>query len=183
MRLRWWRFVLMISLTLWHKVSPAFLYIHCMWFVGIQKFCRAKQTAVQELPQHACSYCNIHDPASVVLCNTCKKWFCNGRGSTSGSHIINHLVRSKHKEVSYTRVGGGLEPKQGDKLHKLINWNCCFSWGFGRQTQARSWCSYSRCSYLSNLLIVVHIFYKFIIFAVYYFNSMTNDIKRSFSVV
>ncbi len=25
------------------------------------------------------------------------RWFCNGRGSTSGSHIVNHLVRAKHK--------------------------------------------------------------------------------------
>jgi len=31
--------------------------------------------------------------------SSCRKWFCNGRGSTSGSHIINHLVRAKHKEV------------------------------------------------------------------------------------
>ncbi len=29
----------------------------------------------------------------------CRKWFCNGRGNTSGSHIVNHLVRAKHKEV------------------------------------------------------------------------------------
>jgi hypothetical protein len=27
----------------------------------------------------------------------CKKWFCNARGNTSGSHIVNHLVRAKHK--------------------------------------------------------------------------------------
>ena len=38
----------------------------------------------QELPYYACSYCGIHDPAAVVMCNTTKKWFCNGRGSTSG---------------------------------------------------------------------------------------------------
>lgn len=31
-----------------------------------------------------CSYCGIHDPACVVYCNTSKKWFCNGRGNTSG---------------------------------------------------------------------------------------------------
>lgn len=31
---------------------------------------------------------------------TCRKWFCNSRGNTSGSHIVNHLVRAKHKEVS-----------------------------------------------------------------------------------
>ena len=53
-----------------------------------------------DLPEHACRYCGIHDPASVVFCNICKKWFCNSRGSTSGSHIVNHLVRAKHKEVS-----------------------------------------------------------------------------------
>jgi regulator of nonsense transcripts 1 len=53
-----------------------------------------------ELHEHACRYCGIHSPACVVRCVTCKKWFCNSRGNTSGSHIINHLVRSKHKEVS-----------------------------------------------------------------------------------
>lgn len=69
--------------------------------------------------QHACAYCGIHDPAAVVQCLQTKKWFCNGRGNTSGilfvtlngivvvivivyisgAHIINHLVRSKCKEV------------------------------------------------------------------------------------
>ncbi|KAL6052356.1 ATP-dependent helicase NAM7 [Balamuthia mandrillaris] len=55
----------------------------------------------RELPEHACRYCGIHNPACVVRCNfpSCRKWFCNGRGHTSGSHIINHLVRAKHKEV------------------------------------------------------------------------------------
>ena len=38
----------------------------------------------EELPEHACHYCGIHDPASVVMCRTTKKWFCNGRGNTSG---------------------------------------------------------------------------------------------------
>ncbi|GAA6060133.1 hypothetical protein JCM10212_001430 [Sporobolomyces blumeae] len=54
----------------------------------------------RELPPHACSYCGIHNPASVVKCLICNKWFCNSRGSTSGSHIVNHLVRAKHKEVT-----------------------------------------------------------------------------------
>ena len=45
------------------------------------------------------SYCGIHNPACVVLCVTCNKWFCNGRGNTAGSHIVRHLVRAKHKEV------------------------------------------------------------------------------------
>src|SRR5271156_6502912 len=47
-----------------------------------------------------CRYCGIHSPSSVVKCLTCNKWFCNSRGGSSGSHIINHLVRSRHKEVS-----------------------------------------------------------------------------------
>jgi regulator of nonsense transcripts 1 len=45
------------------------------------------------------SYCGIHSPASVVKCLICSKWFCNSRGNTSASHIVNHLVRAKHKEV------------------------------------------------------------------------------------
>lgn len=53
----------------------------------------------KELPDHACAYCGIHSPACVVKCLGCKKWFCNSRGNTSSSHIINHLVRARHKEV------------------------------------------------------------------------------------
>ena len=53
-----------------------------------------------ELPDHACSYCSIYNPACVVQCLTTKKWYCNSRGNTSGSHIIQHLVRSKNKEVA-----------------------------------------------------------------------------------
>ncbi|XP_048651326.1 regulator of nonsense transcripts 1, partial [Marmota marmota marmota] len=59
----------------------------------------------KDLPIHACSYCGIHDPACVVYCNTSKKWFCNGRGNTSGSHIVNHLVRAKCKEVTLHKDG------------------------------------------------------------------------------
>ncbi|GAB2296615.1 Regulator of nonsense transcripts 1-like protein [Dionaea muscipula] len=51
--------------------------------------------------EHACRYCGVQNPACVVRCNvpSCRKWFCNSRGNTSGSHIVNHLVRTKHKEV------------------------------------------------------------------------------------
>lgn len=59
----------------------------------------------KDLPEFACKYCGIHDPSCVVMCNVCKKWFCNGRGNTSGSHIINHLVRAKHKEVTLHKDG------------------------------------------------------------------------------
>ncbi|XP_075154290.1 upf1 RNA helicase [Haematobia irritans] len=60
---------------------------------------------VDVLPNHACKYCGIHDPGTVVMCNNCKKWLCNGRGSTSGSHIVNHLVRAKHREVTLHSEG------------------------------------------------------------------------------
>jgi regulator of nonsense transcripts 1 len=60
---------------------------------------------VIDLPKHACAYCGIHDPASVLMCNHHKKWFCNGRGNTSGSHIVNHLVRAKCKEVTLHKDG------------------------------------------------------------------------------
>ncbi|KAF5395471.1 nonsense mediated mRNA decay factor [Paragonimus heterotremus] len=61
--------------------------------------------ATQQLPEHACAYCGIHDPACVVYSNTTKKWFCNGRGNTSGSHIVNHLVRARAKEVTLHKDG------------------------------------------------------------------------------
>ena len=59
----------------------------------------------RKLPDHACTYCGIHDPASVVFCLTSKKWFCNSRGNTSGSHIVNHLIRAKHREVQLHHDG------------------------------------------------------------------------------
>jgi len=59
----------------------------------------------QPVPGTSCSYCGIHDPATLVNCNICKRWFCNSRGNTSGSHIVNHLVRAKHKEVTLHKDG------------------------------------------------------------------------------
>ncbi|SPO20803.1 probable NAM7 - nonsense-mediated mRNA decay protein, ATP-dependent RNA helicase [Ustilago trichophora] len=60
----------------------------------------ADPASLLSLPEHACAYCGIFNPSCVVKCLICNKWFCNSRGSTSGSHIVNHLVRAKHKEVS-----------------------------------------------------------------------------------
>jgi regulator of nonsense transcripts 1 len=54
----------------------------------------------QKLPDHACVYCGIHSTGSVVKCTSTGKWFCNARSSGSGSHIVQHLVRGKFKEVS-----------------------------------------------------------------------------------
>lgn len=45
------------------------------------------------------SYCGIHSPGCVVKCLTCNKWFCSARGNGTSTHIVNHLVRARHKEV------------------------------------------------------------------------------------
>jgi regulator of nonsense transcripts 1 len=55
---------------------------------------------VQNLPPHACAYCGIHSTHSVVKCNACNKWFCNSKSNASGSHIVTHLVMSRHNQVS-----------------------------------------------------------------------------------
>ena len=41
----------------------------------------------KDLPKHACRYCGIHEPNAVLMCNVCKKWFCNGRGNTSSRYL------------------------------------------------------------------------------------------------
>lgn len=77
------------------------------------------QYCMRDLPKHACAYCGIHDPACVVYCNSTKKWFCNGRGNTSGSHIVNHLVRAKAKEVTLHRDG-----PLGETILECYNCGC-----------------------------------------------------------
>lgn len=77
------------------------------------------QFCIKDLPRHACAYCGIHDPACVVMCNSTKKWFCNGRGNTSGSHIVNHLVRAKAKEVSLHKDG-----PLGETILECYNCGC-----------------------------------------------------------
>jgi regulator of nonsense transcripts 1 len=51
-------------------------------------------------PENSCSYCGISDPACLVRSVDSGKWFCNGRGNTSAAHAVQHLVRSKSKQVS-----------------------------------------------------------------------------------
>lgn len=54
------------------------------------------------LPPHACAYCGVQNPETVVKCNSkdCGKWFCNGKGVNEyGSHILLHMVKAKHKEI------------------------------------------------------------------------------------
>ena len=54
------------------------------------------------LPEYSCRYCGIHDPAAVAKCVETKKWFCNGSnygGGGGGSHLVNHMVRSRSNQV------------------------------------------------------------------------------------
>ena len=61
-------------------------------------------TETKELPEHACAYCGIHDPMAVVMCNTTRKWFCNGRGNTSGRYVYTQppprVVTSKATNIA-----------------------------------------------------------------------------------
>jgi regulator of nonsense transcripts 1 len=78
-----------------------------------------EQVVEKALPPHACRYCGIHSPASVVKCLGCQKWFCNSRGNASSSHIINHLVRAKHKEVTLHA-----ESPLGETILECYNCGC-----------------------------------------------------------
>jgi regulator of nonsense transcripts 1 len=69
--------------------------------------------AEDELPEYACRYCGIHDPASVAKCVESNKWFCN---ASRGSHLIHHLVRARNNQVQ-------LHPKSplGDTVLECYN--------------------------------------------------------------
>lgn len=69
--------------------------------------------------EHACAYCGIDTPTSVIKCNSCKKWFCNSKNGTTSSHIVNHLVLSHHNIVS-------LHPDSdlGDTVLECYNCGC-----------------------------------------------------------
>ena len=53
----------------------------------------------ENLPDFACRYCGIHDPACVARCVETKKWFCNASVGSGGSHLVHHLVRSRSHQV------------------------------------------------------------------------------------
>lgn len=76
-------------------------------------------TVLVQLPEHSCAYCKIHDPQCVAKCGGCARWFCNGKRGTLASHLVNHLVKSGHKEVS-------LHPNSpvGDATLECYNCGC-----------------------------------------------------------
>jgi regulator of nonsense transcripts 1 len=54
----------------------------------------------KSLPEWACRYCGIYDPACVAKCVETRKWFCNATcPGSGGSHLVNHLVRSRNNQV------------------------------------------------------------------------------------
>ena len=71
------------------------------------------------LPEHACVYCNVHSPLCVAKCVKCCKWFCNSQKGTMSGHLINHLIKSGHKEVA-------LHPESpvGDATLECYNCGC-----------------------------------------------------------
>ena len=53
----------------------------------------------ESLPEYSCRYCGIHDPACVAKCVETNKWFCNATATSSSSHLVHHLVRSRSHQV------------------------------------------------------------------------------------
>jgi len=53
----------------------------------------------ENLPPYSCRYCGIHDPACVAYSVETKKWFCNAVVGNGGSHLVNHLVRTRSHQV------------------------------------------------------------------------------------
>lgn len=80
-----------------HQLTALIDLFIVMIFIQFAHLCHCNYFFAQHVPEHACSYCGIVDTAAVLMCNVCNKWFCNGGNSNTGSHIINHLVRAKHK--------------------------------------------------------------------------------------
>lgn len=100
--------------------------------------CTSEEEAF-ELPEHACRYCSLSDPECVAKCNGCNRWFCNHLSQSSGSHIIQHLVKARHKEISLhpesplvtpslsaTTVAVATSFCLATSQPRLIQWWCCF---------------------------------------------------------
>jgi hypothetical protein len=74
-------------------------------FVGseatVTKFessCEKEEATVTKFVK--CGYCDCLDKDALVKCCKCDKIFCNGKGKMHNSHIVEHLVLSRHKVVA-----------------------------------------------------------------------------------
>ncbi|KAK6090079.1 hypothetical protein P3W45_000967 [Vairimorpha bombi] len=68
-----------------------------------------------------CTYCDI--PINLVECTTCNKKFCNSRSLSSISHIIFHLVKTKHKSIKITTTEINCLKCGEDNIFKLVKLN------------------------------------------------------------
>ena len=52
---------------------------------------------------NSCLYCKLSDSKYLVQCSECNYSFCNGQcdGNNTNSHIVNHLLFSKHTQINY----------------------------------------------------------------------------------
>lgn len=48
----------------------------------------------------SCQYCGIESTDCLIKCLGCDKWFCNGKMESSSSHIVTHLILSRHHNIS-----------------------------------------------------------------------------------
>ena len=75
----------------------------------------------------ACRYCGVSTPSCVARCMESGWWFCNGTGGSTASHLIQHMVRARHKEVC-------LHPESPLQETIVECYNCgsrnCFNMGF-----------------------------------------------------
>ncbi|KAH9251065.1 hypothetical protein BASA81_011125 [Batrachochytrium salamandrivorans] len=53
----------------------------------------------KEKPAWACRYCGVSSPNCVTKCLESNKYFCNGSGGSTASHIVQHMVRAHNREI------------------------------------------------------------------------------------
>ena len=54
----------------------------------------------EENKKPSCCYCGCQNPKGLILCNICRKWFCNCISMREGSHAFMHLSVAHHNSVS-----------------------------------------------------------------------------------
>ena len=52
-----------------------------------------------ELTLASCAYCGLQSGQAVVKCGICRRHFCNDAGTLTASHIVLHMIHSRHNCV------------------------------------------------------------------------------------
>ncbi|KAL8434975.1 hypothetical protein Efla_005058 [Eimeria flavescens] len=58
-----------------------------------------------------CSYCGVAGTDILLRCATCNRYFCNSGPRGGPSHVVHHLVKSKHREIRFHSQGSLAEAK------------------------------------------------------------------------